>query len=204
MRFQFLNSYRLLLVIALMTLSSLCVNAVTHVILVRDASMEFIPQYEDPILLGDTIHWLPMDTPLMFHTITSTTIPEGAASFDEQWFAPDNLFFEYVPTEIGQYDYVCLPHQAMGMVGSFIVEAPLSVGETELVDISVFPNPAANEITIQSASDYDVYRMYNIAGELVQSGRNNGNTIPVHGLERGVYFIELQGASKRLHKFVKN
>ena len=73
------------------------------------------------INLGDTIHFLPLDFPLMMHTITSSNIPMGATSFDQIWQAPADTFFQYIPQVEGFYEYVCTPHISSGMIGSFNV-----------------------------------------------------------------------------------
>lgn len=67
--------------------------------------------------LGDTIRWVWQNGS---HTTTSTTIPTGAAA----WNAVSNNtnpVFQYVPAVAGTYNYICQPHQALGMVGTFTV-----------------------------------------------------------------------------------
>lgn len=199
-----LNSLKFNLVIIALLAAEMTATASIHVIRVRDASTQFIPQYEGPILVGDTIQWLPMDVPMMFHTITSTDIPENAAPFDSPFFAPADTFFQYVPTEIGIYNYVCLPHQTQGMIDVFTVEAPLSAGWPEENNgIRLFPNPAADLIYIDNASSLFEYRIYTVDGQLAASGKQSSNKIPVDELNRGLYVIELTGERRRVQKFVK-
>ena len=94
-------------------------QSTVHEILVWDGYMQFMPVSLN-IELGDTIHFLPLDFPLMMHTITSSNIPFGAISFDETWQAPSDTFFEYIPLIEGLYEYVCTPHLP-NMVASFNV-----------------------------------------------------------------------------------
>jgi plastocyanin len=199
-----LKTLKLNLVIITLLAAETTAMATIHIIRVRDASTQFIPQYDGPIFVGDTMQWLPLDVPMMFHTITSTDIPENAAPFDSPFFAPADTFFQYVPTEIGIYNYVCLPHQAQGMIDAFTVEAALSTDwERENSEIRLFPNPVLDLIYIDDSSSIIEYRIYTIDGHLVASGKQSSNKIPVDELSRGLYVIELTGDRRRVQKFVK-
>ena len=96
-------------------ISSLTANATIHEVQVWDGYFQFLSK-DITIQLGDTVQWLPLDTPMMTHTITSTNIPEGAEEFDQVWNSPDNLFFQYVPQVAGLYEYECTPHAHIGMI----------------------------------------------------------------------------------------
>ncbi len=61
--------------------SSFISNATIHEIRVWNGYYQFIPNTLT-IALGDTIQWLPLDPPTMVHTITSSNIPGGAATFN--------------------------------------------------------------------------------------------------------------------------
>jgi len=86
----------------------------------------------DPIGLhiepGQTIRWINRD-PGNAHTSTAyhpdfsgkpRRIPEGAASWDSDYLLPDESF-EVTLSEIGVYDYFCVPHEQAGMVGRIVV-----------------------------------------------------------------------------------
>lgn len=51
-------------------------------------------------------------------------IPEGADCWDSGMLVEEGATFEVTLTEEGVYDYFCLPHEAMGMVGRIIVGSP--------------------------------------------------------------------------------
>jgi plastocyanin len=92
-------------------------NATKWVVNVQ--SFSFTPSSLPAVNLGDTIRWVWINGS---HTTTSTvaTIPPGAAA----WNSPITSAvpsFEYVPAVTGTYNYWCIPHQAMGMTGSFVV-----------------------------------------------------------------------------------
>ena len=51
-------------------------------------------------------------------------IPDGAESWDSGMLVEPGATFEVTLTEAGVYDYYCLPHEALGMVGRIIVGSP--------------------------------------------------------------------------------
>jgi plastocyanin len=67
------------------------------------------------VTVGDTVRWV-WDNGS--HTTTSTTIPSGAATWDQPMNA-SNTFFEYPVTVAGVHNYKCTPHASMGHLGSF-------------------------------------------------------------------------------------
>lgn len=75
------------------------------------------------ITLGDVVRFVWVNGN---HTTTSSTIPAGAVAWDNLMNA-GNTLFEYTPAVTGLYNYVCTPHEAFGMTGSFTVEAPVPV-----------------------------------------------------------------------------
>ena len=108
------------ILIIIFSITTLHVKSEIHVILVWDGYYQFMPSSLN-INLGDTIHFLPLDPPMMAHTITSSNIPIGANPFDQIWQAPADTFFQYIPQVEGFYEYVCTPHIPFGMIGSFNV-----------------------------------------------------------------------------------
>ena len=111
-----------LFIIPLMLMVYSPLKATIHEILVWDGYMQFMPSNLTSVQLGDTIEWHPLDVPTMVHTVTSSNIPMGAIPFDQIWQAPADTFFQYIPSKIGLYEYVCTPHIPNGMTGSFYVE----------------------------------------------------------------------------------
>ncbi|MFN4854583.1 MAG: T9SS type A sorting domain-containing protein [Bacteroidota bacterium] len=190
--------------------SFICFSAfsATHTVLVWSGYMKFVnPGWAtDTISMipGDTIQWLPLDAPTMPHTITSTTIPSGAATFDQVWQMPSDTFFRYIPQIPGIYQYVCTPHINMGMTGIFIVESNPSktresVRNTEALQL--FPNPATRNIGL--ASDKSLagvgYWVTDIQGKIVLSGSIGTyfTLIPIENLPAGTYFLLADGGKYR-------
>ncbi|HMC97526.1 MAG TPA: plastocyanin/azurin family copper-binding protein [Flavobacteriales bacterium] len=51
----------------------------------------------------------------------------------------------------GTYYYVCVPHASMGMKGRIVVETNTGVSESNSPVFGIYPNPASEEITVNSA-----------------------------------------------------
>ena len=123
------------LMTAVLLTASLEATAAKHTISAADFS--FSPAALT-VSLGDTIEWVHANGS---HTTTSQMIPPGAAA----WDAPldtANPSFIYVPSEPGNYSYICVPHQSMGMAGSFTVLGPTSVKQPGTLSLRLAPNPA--------------------------------------------------------------
>jgi plastocyanin len=192
-----------LIIIASIILAPYAAKSTIHEIKLWDGYMQFLPSSLE-IQLGDTIQWLPLDFPTMVHTITSTNIPSGAAGFDEIWQAPADTFFQYVPSVVGLYEYVCTPHLQVGMTGSFNVTAgnagnPHELNETE---VSLYPNPARNTIYLASSETSLNYSMYSNNGTIMNSGQTNG-IIDISHFKNGIYYLKITGDRPRILKFTK-
>ena len=86
----------------------------------------------------------------------------------------------------------------------------LSTSDAFLSTISLYPNPANNEITLSMANTNDIssYRVYNTLGQLLQSGtlQANKEVISVSKYTIGVYFIVVKNTATNMEstlRFVK-
>jgi hypothetical protein len=73
--------------------------------------------------------------------------------------------------------------------------------------INVYPNPAVNDlhITFTSAENNVVVTMYDMAGRMVYQGLSNATqnlTIPVSGLNKGVYSLRIQNGAETTNKLI--
>lgn len=87
------------------------------------------------------------------------------------------------------------------------VESSLSVGESNAIAFRMFPNPASNELTINSINPLSSYRIINVIGAVVQSGAISSNTqkLDISKINTGVYFVELNSPSgTAVRKLLKN
>lgn len=91
-------------------------------------SLEFTPP-EVTISVGETVLW--RNGSDVQHTVTADRdkvsnpekmhLPEGAEPFDSGTLQPGEEW-SYTFEVPGRYQYVCLPHEAAGMIGEVIVE----------------------------------------------------------------------------------
>jgi plastocyanin len=124
---------------------------VKHIVSV--ANFSFTPSSFNAVV-GDTVEW---DWSNGSHTTTSTTIPGGAASWDNP-INSSSTSFQYVITVAGTYSYQCTPHQPMGMVASFTASAPTQTyswnGPNAFA--SSLQNPVINSATTANSGNYSV------------------------------------------------
>jgi plastocyanin len=118
---------------------------------------------------------------------------------------------EVLPAQLpnGTHWYVCTPHASGGMKGIIIVGTPTGIEENRgLIDISVFPNPAKDLITVKGGkilpgTQYSVTDQF---GRHVLSGRLDGETtsINISQFNKGIYYIQAEGQKNRSLKVIKN
>jgi len=106
----------------------------------------FTPSELLSVHLGDTIRWVWIEGS---HTTTSSTIPSGATSWDVPLNSSSTEYF-YVPAVAGTYNYVCTPHESLGMVGDFTVSEASGLFDFEYNNlVRIFPNPFTISTTIE-------------------------------------------------------
>ena len=180
-------------------------KATVHEILVWDGYMQFMPSNLTSVKLGDTIEWHPLDVPTMVHTVTSINIPIGAIPFDQIWQAPSDTFFQYIPSQIGLYEYVCTPHIPNGMIGRFNVEDSSVSVNNDLSNTKpiLFPNPANDIIHFSSEFINLEFNIYNLSGKLVLSGVSSNN-LNISKLPIGIFYLTVYAKEPRKIKFIIN
>ena len=179
------------------------IQATIHTIQVWDGYLQFLDD-GFTMQLGDTVEWLPLDQPSMAHTITSSSIPAGAATFDQIWQMPADTFFRYIPTILGTYDYVCTPHASNGMIGNFIV-ADSTVGiqtNERLTQVLTYPNPTVEFLQFDSELNGTTYSIFDLNGKDVKIGTLE-QMIDVKSLVPGTYYIRFYGDKPRFANFIK-
>lgn len=91
-------------------------------------------------------------------------------------------------------------------VDNLSVEGDAKVENTSDVAVGVFPNPASDKITVESAAQFMTGELYDDLGRLLLRDNISGkNTIDLRGLERGHYNLLVRDG-KATHSFsvVKN
>jgi plastocyanin len=82
------------------------------------------------VQVGETVRW--KNNSAVMHTVTadpeeaikdgSVMLPDGASPFNSGNMNPDQTF-EHTFEVAGTYRYFCIPHEAVGMVGTVVVES---------------------------------------------------------------------------------
>lgn len=112
--------------------------------------------YFDPIGLhvqpGDTIRWTIESGS---HNVVSydDRIPEGADTFETEIISEGS--HELTFSTEGTYDYYCMPHQSLGMVGRFVVGEPGGPAEGSSPEHGDVPESSA--IVEQGSIAYDEF-----------------------------------------------
>ncbi|HZW63092.1 MAG TPA: T9SS type A sorting domain-containing protein [Flavobacteriaceae bacterium] len=83
-------------------------------------------------------------------------------------------------------------------------DTSLSTQENSLNNLTIYPNPATNSITINGLKDVVSYKLYNNVGKVVLSGSlsNFNSNLDVSTLSSGMYILNLAGSTN--YKIVKN
>lgn len=86
------------------------------------------------------------------------------------------------------------------------VDDPASIGENVMVNWSLYPNPVAQSLTLQSETPISRYEIYSLAGEQLMAENANSISVKlnVSALKQGSYFIRVkteQGIATK--KFMK-
>lgn len=132
----------------LFSLTALCASNFSQTVHVITASnFAFAPANVQTVAVGDTIRFT---RSVGTHTTTSTSVPTGAATWDQPLNAT-NLVYDYVARVPGTYDYICIPHESLGMTGQFTVQSVTPVKMTNLSSLLV--EGKAARITWQTASE---------------------------------------------------
>jgi plastocyanin len=185
-------TYVLMLLMGMMSFKS---NAAIMMVEVED--FEFNPTIFT-INVGDTIMWM-WDEGI--HTTTSSTIPAGAIAWDAQ-ITESNPLFIYVATVPGSYDYACLFHTSMGMLGHFTVNNVTGIDDKPVLSfVKISEDAVANELTLTCsipASGNLSVRLYDIIGKPVhsqtlyaQKAGEYEHVLSTEALQAGIYIVEI-------------
>lgn len=94
-----------------------------------------------------------------------------------------------------------------GALGSVVVgPTALSVNDSEIVGLSVYPNPANDVLNIQTRTEQTSVAIFNVLGQQVVNQKLNGlnSTLNVASLKTGIYFATVTtDAGSQQIKFVK-
>jgi plastocyanin len=187
-------------------------SASATIVVITQQDNTFSPQTFE-VNVGDTIRWVWTSG---VHTTTSTTIPDGAAAWDSPLTAEMDTV-DYLVTVAGDYAYVCTPHIAEGMIGSFTASGTLGISDRIASNNSmrVYPNPAKSEASLMLNTDkaqMATLYIYDLLGNRInqqevslKQGSNN-LSLPVVDIMPGIYFVELRYTNQTatVRRFIKS
>jgi plastocyanin len=108
----------------------------------------------------------------------------------------------------GTHYYVCTPHVTLGMKGSIVVLGPTTIPDPQFPLISLFPNPANDQLTVKTIAELtgSDYIIFDGNGKQVSTGKleNKETNINLNGLINGIYFIQTYAEKKQTFTFIKN
>jgi len=148
-----------------------------------------------PVLVNDK-----PATPVI--SIQVDTLFSNAAS-GNQWYSDNGAIAGansqyYIVTENGNY-YVVVSNDGCNSDPSNIITM-INVGLNENdVFLSIYPNPATNQITISGIESGGTLRLYDLTGKLLLERENRDNTLDVSGVEAGCYVLEVRTESGVLY-----
>ncbi len=181
--------------------------ATTHII--TQTGLSFSPN-ELTVTVGDVIRW---EWTGGTHTTTSKTIPNDASEWDSPLTATSTSF-EYTVTIAGVYNYVCTPHESLGMKGSFTANVASSISENaSLLNFTIYPNPASSFINITSSFEGEVV-LSDILGKTLRTIRLNDLPVVIDSyhldlsdFKNGIYILTFNSILTKKPislKFIKN
>lgn len=184
---------------ALLSLTTLSAFATIHIVTVADFA--FSPS-SMTVNVGDTVRWTWVSG---FHTTTSTNIPAGAVSWNQQ-INNASISFDYEVLAAGDYFYECSIHS--NMMGSFTAVNPAAlINAPGTAYIETRGNPASEFVKINYSLPFSqslMLTIYNVLGNSVKSvflgtqpAGEGEKLIATGDLPDGIYFFRFEGQQIR-------
>ena len=109
---------------------------------------------------------------------------------------------------VGTHWYVCTTHASSEMKGVIIVENSTGIPErAPSVNVSFFPNPVLDRITIKTEGDMlgSPYTFIDLAGNQIRTGRLNGESvsIDISSFQTGFYLLQVGERRRQTFKVLK-
>lgn len=104
----------------------------------------------------------------------------------------------------GIVDFISNP--AINMTLNIVEGSTLSIEDESLFDVSIYPNPVEDILTIETSADLinKVATVFDINGKRVMSEKLTINMLKVSQLESGIYFLRLESEGRSIkRKFIK-
>jgi len=103
----------------------------------------------------------------------------------------DLLLYTLTNTDSSNYNYLC--NELAALIGTSSCAAITGINEPEIEStLMLYPNPATNQLSINSSIPIEQVRIYNTTGQLVlQTKQIVNNAVDVSHLSKGVYITEI-------------
>lgn len=121
-------------------------------------------------------------------------------------FSEELLSDIVVAGQTGEDKFMVLQYSSFGY-HTFVNFPVLNVNDTPLKYLIVYPNPAQNELIIQSVIDrFDFVSIIDVTGKIVLSENNfHSKKIDISHLKSGMYFLNIKSSQGNItEKFIKN
>ena len=117
-----------------------------------------------------------------------------------------DVFNDY--PSISKLNDICFNNSGQGYAAGYsglFLKIQLGVGISESEQdpvLSIFPNPAGNNVFIRSDKNIDIIKLYNEVGELLfeNSSLKNETMLDLEGYRSGIYFVKIDNS---VHKILK-
>ena len=136
---------------------------------------------------GDTVLWTWTDG--SFKSVSS--ISNGSENFESGMLKGSHSSFSHTFSNLGVTKY--RNDNNPDMKGKVTVVNKLSTEDKFVKNLSFYPNPVKNSLTISSLFKIENYQIYNVLGTLVAEGKGTGNVTRVNMdmLNSGLYFVKI-------------
>lgn len=162
------------------------------------------------VSVGDIVRWVWTSGT---HTTTSKSIPANARTWDSP-LTTTIRSFDYTVTEAGTYQYVCTPHESVGMVGQFTATGITGIANNTLApEVALYPQPAVSELNVQLRNGFAADELFisDLLGRTVLSRtiaseqQDNPINLDISALKSGVFIVGFISNNRRLLvlRFVK-
>ncbi len=91
-------------------------------------------------------------------------------------------------------------------IGAYEFDPAAAVKTEKLPQIMVYPNPATTYLKVLNAKSNQSYQIYNLRGQLLQTGNLEAGIIPVSALIPGVYFLkvlDIENGTDMIFRWIK-
>lgn len=89
-------------------------------------------------------------------------------------------------------------------LANYQLKENLSVKENGKIDISIYPNPAKENLHIKSSDKIIQTKIYSVQGKLLENKQESADKLNVKNLTKGIYILEVETKSgKKTIKFIK-